>query len=51
MDMVDLLAGSMKKAKITSEYYFLFSAKSFSSQVQELAERDKRYILVDMNEL
>lgn len=51
MEMCEELFASMKQARIGAEYYFLFSARAFSPEVQELAERDARYILVDMNEL
>lgn len=51
MEMCEQLFSNMKKAKITAEYYFLFSAKGFDAAVTELAEKDKRFILVDMNEL
>ncbi|MCI5872368.1 MAG: DUF234 domain-containing protein [Clostridiales bacterium] len=51
MEMCEELFANMKKAKISAEYYFLFSAKGFDAAVTELAERDKRFILVDMNEL
>lgn len=45
------LEENMKLAHISAEYYFLFSAKDFAPEVRELAENNKRYILVDMNEL
>lgn len=51
MEMCEELFANMKKAKIAAEYYFLFSAKGFDAGVRELAEKDKRFILVDMNEL
>ncbi len=51
MEMCEELFANMKKAKISAEYYFLFSAKGFDAAVTEPAERDKRFILVDMNEL
>lgn len=51
MEMCEALFTNMKKAKITAEYYFLFSARGFDVAVTELAEKDKRFILVDMNEL
>lgn len=49
--MCEELQENMKRAKIKSEYYFLFSATEFEPALKELAEQDKRYILVDMNEL
>lgn len=51
MEMCEELFSNMKKAKIDAEYYFLFSARGFDTAVMELAERDKQFILVDMNEL
>ncbi len=51
MEMCEALFTNMKKAKITAEYYFLFSARGFDAAVTELAEKDKRFTLVDMNEL
>lgn len=51
MEMCQELFANMKRAKIKAEYYFLFSAKGFSAEVTAMAESDKRFILVDMNEL
>ena len=51
MAMCQELFETMKKAKIGTEYYFLFSAKGFAAEVTAMAEHDKRFILVDMNEL
>lgn len=51
MAMCEELFANMGRAKIKAEYYFLFSARSFEDSVAELAEKDKRFILVDMNEL
>ncbi|MDD6057894.1 MAG: DUF234 domain-containing protein [Clostridiales bacterium] len=51
MGMCEKLFESMKLAKIKAEYYFLFSAREFAEDVRAMAEQDKRFILVDMNEL
>lgn len=51
MEMCQELFSNMKKAKIKAEYYFLFSAKGFAADVAAMAESDKSFILVDMNEL
>lgn len=51
MDMVDELFDAMKKAKISSEHIYLFSAKSFGADVLEMAKNDSRFELIDMNEL
>ena len=51
MEMCEALFSNMKKAKISAEYYFLFSAQGFAKDVAAMAEQDKRFSLVDMNEL
>lgn len=51
MDMCKQLFDSMKKAKITSDHIYLFSAKRFDVDVIEMAKRDRRFELIDMNEL
>lgn len=51
MDMCEELFASMKKAKITSNHIYLFSAKTFSPEVVAMAKEDKRFELIDMNEL
>lgn len=51
MQMCEQLFFNMEKAKISAEYYFLFSAKGFAEDVVAMAEEDKRFVLVDMNEL
>ena len=51
MEMCEELFANMKKAKISANYYFLFSASTFEQAVVEMAEQDKRFVLIDMNEL
>lgn len=51
MEMCEALFSNMKKARIGAEYYFLFSAKSFAPEVTAMAEKNRRFLLVDMNEL
>ena len=51
MEMCEELFENMKKAKINANYYFLFSASTFEQAVVEMAEQDKRFVLIDMNEL
>lgn len=51
MDMVDEMLEAMQYAKVSSEHFYLFSAKSFEITVQERAKEDSRFELVDMNEL
>lgn len=42
---------TLKKAKIKAKYYYFFSAEGFDASLLELAEKDDRYILIDMKEL
>lgn len=51
MDMCKELFDSMKKAKISSKHIYLFSAKAFDADVIEMAKKDCRFELIDMNEL
>lgn len=51
MDMCKELFNLMDKAKITSRFIYLFSAKAFSPEVVEMAKKDSRFELIDMNEL
>lgn len=50
-EMCENLFYNMKQAKISAEYYFLFSAKGFAPAIVKKAEEDSRFVLVDMNEL
>lgn len=51
MDDCRKLEESMKKAKISAKYYYLFSATGFEAALVEHAKEDARYVLVDMTEL
>lgn len=51
MQMHSDLLKNMKKAKIDAKYYFLFSAKGFSDEIRQLAQKESGIFLVDMNEL
>lgn len=50
-EMCEKLFDTMKKAKLKSDYYYLFSAKTFDQKLLEKAEEDKRLVLVDMTQL
>lgn len=50
-EMCEQLFYNMKQAKISAEYYFLFSAKGFAPSVEKRAKENSKFILVDMNEL
>lgn len=51
VEMLKNLIAAMHKAKISSDYFYLFSAKSFEPALIEMAKVDKRIELIDMNEL
>ncbi len=50
-EMCQGLFQSMEQAKITANYYYLFSAKSFDERLVKMVSLDKRILLVDMNQL
>ena len=50
-EMCQNLFQSMEQAKITANYYYLFSAKSFDEKLVKMVSMDKRILLVDMNQL
>ncbi|MDE6888597.1 MAG: ATP-binding protein [Eubacterium sp.] len=50
-EMCEKLFDTMKKAKLKSEHFYLFSAKSFDEELLEKAKEDKRLELVDMTQL
>lgn len=50
-EMCEKLFDTMKKAKLKSDHYFLFSAKSFDEELLEKAKGDERLVLVDMTQL
>lgn len=49
--MCEKLFDTMKKAKLKSDHYYLFSAKSFDEELLEKAKEDQRLVLVDMTQL
>jgi hypothetical protein len=51
MQMCEDMAVAMEQAKIDSDHYYLFSATDFEPNLKEYVERDRRFILIDMNEL
>ena len=51
VDMVQEMFLAMKQAKIQAEHYYLFSAKAFAPALVALAKEDRRFELIDMNEL
>ena len=45
------LEQTLKKARLSPKYIFLFTATEFAPELVELAEQDERFIPVDMKEL
>lgn len=45
------LLDNMKKAKISADYLYMFSARGFSEDLVALTKQDQRFILIDMKEL
>lgn len=51
MAMCEEMATAMEQAKIRSDHYYLFSARSFEPALTEYVKMDQRFELIDMNEL
>lgn len=51
MAMCEEMAIAMEQAKIRSDHYYLFSARSFEPALTEYVKMDQRFELIDMNEL
>ncbi len=49
--MCEKLFDTMKKAKLKSDYFYLFSARDFDQELLDKSKEDKRLILVDMTQL
>ena len=45
------LEQTLKKARLSPKYIFLFTATEFAPELTELAEQDERFIPVDIKEL
>lgn len=50
-EMCQQLFQSMEQARITANYYYLFTAKSFDEQLLRVVDQDSRIVLVDMNRM
>lgn len=48
---VEKLEQTLKKARLSPKYIFLFTATEFAPELLELANRDERFIPIDMKEL
>lgn len=47
----DELLENMKRARISADYLYLFSAQGFSPELVQLSQEDGRFLLIDMKEL
>lgn len=45
------LLENMKRARISADYMYLFSAQGFSPELVQLSQEDGRFLLIDMKEL
>lgn len=45
------LEETMKMAKIKAKYYYFFSAEGFDDKLRALAQKDEKYVFIDMKEL
>ncbi len=50
-EMCQRLFQSMEQAKITANFYYLFSAKGFEEKLIKVVDNDKRILLVNMNRM
>lgn len=48
-EMCQQLFASMEQAKVTANFYYLFTAKSFDEKLVKMVSKDPRIFLVDMN--
>ncbi len=51
IDMCEEMDAMMKRAKLSSNHYFLFSATTFQPELVEITKNDQRFTLIDMKEL
>lgn len=47
----EALLDNLKQAKISAKYLYMFSAREFAEDLKQMAEEDKRFVLIDMKEL
>ena len=47
----EALLDNLKQAKISAKYLYMFSAQEFAEDLKQMAEEDKRFVLIDMKEL
>lgn len=50
-EMCRQLFASMEQARVTANFYYLFTAKSFDEKLARMVSNDSRIILVDMNQV
>ena len=47
----EALLDNLKQANISAKYLYMFSAQEFAEDLKQMAEEDKRFVLIDMKEL
>lgn len=50
-EMCQELFASMEQARVTANFYYLFTAKAFDEKLVRMVSRDSRIVLVDMNQI
>ena len=48
--MCQNLFASMEQAKVSANFYYLFSAKEFDEKLVKMVAKEQRILLVDMNQ-
>ena len=43
------LFASMEQAKVTANFYYLFTARGFEEKLVKMVSKEQRILLVDMN--
>ncbi len=49
-EMCQKLFASMEQAKVSANFYYLFSARGFEEKLVKMVSEEKRILLVDMNQ-
>lgn len=50
-EMCQKLFASMEQARVSANFYYLFTAKSFDEKLMRMVSQDARILLVDMNRI
>ena len=47
----EALLDNLKQAKISAKYLYMISAQEYAEDFMQMAEEEKRFVLIDMKEL